>query len=222
MRRRLPINGMRFDLAPRARKRKVCSFSGFSVCEWLVLGVQVIAIPALGARSMKMKLAIALAVLFFASQAHADSGPAQIDDGIYIPAGSTVTSNTFYSESDEWIVDFSFAGGTGSAWGNGDEGFAGNLLFTTPVEDVTFSWVGEPFTATDNIGDDFITYDGPTGTTTFDGPGITEIRWTSGDLSAGGITSIDPASDSQSVPEPSSLLLSGIGLAALIGLKLKA
>jgi hypothetical protein len=174
---------------------------------------------------MKMKLAVALAVLFFAFQAHADSGPIEIDDGIYIPAGSTITSNTSAPMPQEpgllvYTVDFSFDGGTGDVSGNAIEGFAGGLVFTIPVEEVTFSWVGEPFTATDNLGDEFDTIfdtpEGPTGTTTFSGTGITEIGFTSGDLSAGGITSIDPIPDSQSVPEPSSLLLSVIGLAALL------
>jgi hypothetical protein len=178
---------------------------------------------------MKMKLAIAFAVLFFALQARADE--IQTSDGtMYIPDGSTVTSITSvlepYDQGYVYTIDFSFDGGTGVASGNGYVGYGGNLYFTQPVSDLMLDWVGFPMTITDNVGDDFYfdTFDGngqyDMGTAFFSGPGITSIFWASGADIQGGISSLDPTP--ADTPEPSALLLSAIGLTALIGLKLKA
>jgi hypothetical protein len=176
---------------------------------------------------MKVKLAVAFAVLLFASLAQAD----QIDTStgvITIPDGSTVTSVDFipFPHGEEWgntyLVDYSFLGGTGETEGNSLLGYDGTIDFTSPVSDLSFSWLGVTlFTASDNVGDSFLCdVSCLAGTEAFPGTGITEITWQAGD-EQGGISAMtftaDPA-DPPPVPEPSTLLLSGLGLAALIGL----
>jgi len=179
---------------------------------------------------MKVKLAVAFAVLLFATLARAD----QIDTStgpITIPSGSTVTAIDFIPipHGLEWgntsLVSYSFSDGTGESEGNSLLGYTGTIDFTTPVSDVSFAWLGVTlFTADDNVGDSYICDTICTsGTGAFPGTGITEITWQAGD-EVGGITSLaftldasDPP-DPPSVPEPSSLLLSCMGLAALLGL----
>ena len=177
---------------------------------------------------MKLKLAVAFAALLFASLANAD----QIDTStgvLTIPDSSTVTSVTFipYPHGLEWgntsQVDYSFLGGTGETEGNSLLGFTGMIDFTSPAADVSFAWLGVTlFTASDNAGDNFLCdVSCLAGTDTFPGSGITEITWQAGD-EQGGISSLtfiaDPP-DPPSVPEPSSLLLAGMGLAALIAMR---
>jgi hypothetical protein len=165
-------------------------------------------------RNVKMKLAIAFAVLMLATLARADSinTPTGI---LIIPDGSTVTSfgvapyDTPLLEEiygTPYFVDYSFADGTGETDGNALFNYGGTINFTVPVSSVTFSWV-------QGIIGDFgpTNPDGSSGVTTLTGS-ISQINWYAGDL-LGGITSM-----SYTVPEPSSLLLSGMGLAALIGL----
>jgi hypothetical protein len=177
---------------------------------------------------MKMKLAVALAVLFFANAVRADN--VDVDSvPVFIPDGSTITSvNTDYQQSAFGpliYVGYSFADGTGYALGNPGNGFGGEVNFTTPVSGLTFGWTGYQFLASDNAGDGYVepypigTY-GSINSEAFTGAGITQIIWSSTDT-PGGIASLTYTLDSagtSSVPEPSSLLLSGIGLAALIGL----
>jgi hypothetical protein len=173
---------------------------------------------------MKMKLAVALAVLFFVSQIHADTFSSG-NGNITIPDGSTITSETVIQDPDgpEWgnatLVNYSFADGTGTAEGNSQLGYWGTIDFSSPVSDVSFNFIdASVFIATDNVGDIFGSAEGQEeGTVSFPGPEITQINWQGGD-EVGGITSLDSTPDSQSVPEPSSLMLSGIGLAALIAL----
>ncbi|MFZ0886044.1 MAG: PEP-CTERM sorting domain-containing protein [Candidatus Acidiferrales bacterium] len=180
---------------------------------------------------MKTKLALAFAVLLFASLAHADQ--IVTSTGVEtIPDGSTVTSVTFipYPHGIEWgntsLVDYSFAGGTGDTVGNSLLGFDGTIDFSSPVDDLSFTWVGVTlFTASDNAGDSFLCDTGClSGSEAFSGSGITQITWQGGD-EQGGISSLtftaDPPDppDPPSVPEPSSLLLAGMGLAALIAMR---
>jgi hypothetical protein len=177
---------------------------------------------------MKAKLVAAFAALLCASLVHADQVPTSTG-WVTIPDGSTVTSITLipYPDGEMWgntsLVDYSFAGGTGYTTGNPLLGYNGTIDFSSPVSNVAFSWVAtDTFQAGDNVGDfwaDTSTENG-SGTQTFLGTDITQINWFGGD-EIGGITTLTYTvvpTDPPSVPEPSSLLLSGIGVAALIGL----
>ena len=163
---------------------------------------------------MRAKLAVAFAVLLFASVVRADQVSV---DGIplIIPDGSTVTSTSIGSTGSvppapTFTVDYSFADGTGFSEfiGGGGGGDTGEISFTNPVSSVEISFFGSEF----EVNGLFFNYNPgapPTDSATLVGP-ITYISWQTGDVLAG-ITSF-------TVPEPSSLLLSGMGLAALIGL----
>jgi|HubBroStandDraft_6_1064221.scaffolds.fasta_scaffold360790_2 hypothetical protein len=176
---------------------------------------------------MKLELVVALAVLFFASMAHADTIKSANGE-ITIPDGSTVTSVTVIPNPDGpfWgnvtLIDYSFADGTGDTEGNSLLGYWGTINFDSPVSDVSFDWFDSAsFEASDNVGDTYgAPCEGCSGVGSFPGTGVTQINWQAAD-EVGGITSLS-TQNSQSVPEPSSLPLSGIALAALIGLKLKA
>lgn len=176
---------------------------------------------------MKVKLAVAFAVLLFAGVAKADE--IQTPNGIvFTPDGSVVTSvQNVELFAPATIVSFTFADGTGLAEAEGAASAQGYIYFTIPVSDVSFVWNGDIFAATDNLNDSFNSYNASnpnynSGTATFAGPGITWIGWgTYSDLSPAGISSLTytlDTADPPSMPEPSSLLLSGMGLAAFIGL----
>lgn len=172
---------------------------------------------------MRAKLAVAFAVLMFAALARADDITTPTGN-LYIPDGSTVTAfgilpTTPLQEElfgDQYYVDYSFSDGTGVTEGNYLAAYAGAINFTEPVSSVTFDWLKDiDFAAGDNLGDSFTAPGNVfvgSGTETFQGTDITQIQWYGAGLNVG------IASMSYTVPEPSSLLLSGIGLAALIGL----
>ena len=170
---------------------------------------------------MKAKLVIAFTVLLLASVVRADQVNVNGVEMI-IPDGSAVTSvttNETPSGDLTYNVDYSFADGTGSTefeLHSGDLSTNGEIYFTNPVSNVEFSYFGNPFLVGDNVGDGFFAPEESTSYSgTFAGPGITSIGW-QGYSFVGGITSLSYTVDAN-VSEPSPLLLSGMGLAALIG-----
>jgi hypothetical protein len=183
---------------------------------------------------MKLKLAVAFAVLFFAGVVRADGVQAG-GIGLTIPDGSTVTAVSVFTDTsllppnDMGEVSYSFADGTGVVEGNSWYGYTGTIDFTTPVSNVTLDWFdAEHFEiVSDSAGDFFDNQEanaGNSGVLTLPGSGITQINWFAGN-EVGGVESISytlDGTDPPGVPEPSSLLLSVVGLAALISLKLNA
>jgi hypothetical protein len=173
---------------------------------------------------MRKQLVVAFAVLSFASLAHADGINV---DGAVIPNGSVVTSvqQMSFEGFPATLVSFSFADGTGWIENQYAFGSIGALDFTTPVSDLSLDWYGDFFLASDNVGDVYYESNednSPTGIAAFAGPGITSVQWGfSVNSGTAGIESVSytlDGTDPPSVPEPSALLLSGAGLAALISL----
>ena len=189
---------------------------------------------------MKIVLA-ALAVLLFASLAQADTlslynpnDPAELVSVLAIPDGSTITSETFIpgdSAIGIWIVDYSFADGTGFAKGDTNDDVFGAITFTLPVSSVTFGWLGDIFGVEATDGESFAAcfnfYQGcgiNSGVQTFTGNDITGLTWSGYDPGYGGISSLAYTSDPVGAPEPSTytMLIAGIfGLLALFGLARK-
>jgi PEP-CTERM motif len=161
---------------------------------------------------MKLKLALAFALLLAASVARADSvsttyGP------VYIPDGSVVTS-IVYSDID-WLqatVSFSFSDGIGVVENQQMFGMVGWIDFTTPVSNLSFNWYGPNF---DDLG-----YDAPdSGTMSFAGP-LSYLGWASDNYGSGsGIDSmtymLDATDPPASVPEPPTVAMLLLGLAAI-------
>jgi hypothetical protein len=164
---------------------------------------------------MKVRLAAAFAVVLFATLARADSintptGTLIIPDGSTVTAFGLLPTTPLLEEiyGDQYFVDYNFADGTGFTEGNFLANYAGTIDFSTPVTDLTYSWV------CGTICSDIFAASNSSGVTTVEGP-ISQITWYGGDLEAG-ITSMSYAVDAA---DPSSLLLSGMGLIALIGLR---
>jgi hypothetical protein len=183
-----------------------------------------------------MKIAlVALAVLLFASLAQADTLSLYIPDDptvlvsvLAIPDGSTITSETFIppggSATGLWIVDYSFADGTGFAQGDTNDEAFGAIFFTIPVSSVTFGWLGDIFAVEATDGESFGAcsnfYQGcgiNSGAQTFTGNDITGLTWAGNDPGYGGISSLAYTTEPVKAPEPSLFLLSGLGLTALLG-----
>ena len=171
-------------------------------------------------RNMKMKLAVGFAILLFSTLARADQvqtgvGPVFIPDGGVVTSDQQVPGEIPYT----YIVDFTFADGSGSALTEGIDS-TGTINFTTPVADLSFSGIGV-FWLTDNLGDSFVCEDldnADCDSGSFAGPGITSVGWQAvgagSEIESMNYTLNGPAA----MPESSSLLLLGTGLATLIGL----
>jgi hypothetical protein len=192
---------------------------------------------------MKIVLA-ALAVLLFASLAQADTlslynpnDPAEPVSVLAIPDGSTITSETFIPPGDSaigiWIVDYSFADGTGFAKGDTNDDVFGAITFTLPVSSVTFGWFGGNVFQVEAAGGGSFqscvnSEDGcgiGSGVETLIGPAITGLTWAGYDPGYGGISSLAYNSDPIGAPEPSTyaMTIAGIfGLLALFGLARKS
>jgi hypothetical protein len=182
---------------------------------------------------MKIKLVVAFVVLLFASLAQADtlllyepSDPTVLVSVIAIPDGSAITSESFIPPGGSaiglWIVDYSFADGTGFAQGDTNDDVFGAITFTLPVSSVTFGWLGDIFAVEASDGESFAAcpnfYQGcgiNSGVQTFAGNDITGLTWAGNDPGYGGISSLAYTLKPVNALEPSSLLLSAIGIAAL-------
>jgi len=166
---------------------------------------------------MKFKLAVAFAVLSFASVVHADD---VFYDGSWwiVPSGSTLlgVTNSTNIAGPYSTLEYSFADGIGYEVSSSYFGYSGAVDFTISVTDLTFGWDGggDPFfSASDNAGDSFYDAIDQSGSETFTGTDISQVLW-SGPL-FGGITSLTYTED---VVEPSTLPLLGLGLIALVAL----
>jgi hypothetical protein len=182
---------------------------------------------------MKMKLAVAFAVLLFATLARADSTPIIVD----VTATSCTQCGVFPGPAISLVATFTVEQETGTFFDPSEDGlfftgtadeiismagtFNGSPITIGTGPDGTASWLVEDPSGGFQIGSVYFSSASGNSSlfvsdwnlldTTLNGVGYTEaILW----------SAVDPGPVGAS--EPSSLLLSGIGLAALIGLKLKA
>jgi hypothetical protein len=178
-----------------------------------------------------MKIAAAIAFLFFASLAQADT--VTVNGAVVtIPEGSSVTSIDYIPPNANngdpiVIVDFSFADGYGTAANeSGYDSFPGlgNITFTVPVSNLTFTWDGVYYfeagvaSGSNQIGsfvyDPESNFGLASGVATFYGPDITSMQWDGFD-GAGGITSMSYVEDTV---EPGTFVLLAAGLLSLAGM----
>lgn len=189
----------------------------------------------------KLKFAIAFAVLFFATLAHADT-LTTVNGTIIYPDGSVITSETIVVPTSSngfrgfTAIGFQFQGGYGSALVDESDGVGdvGSITFTEAVSDLLVGWeagYGIYMNFHDTGGELESVLAGPcqsypvsacTGTVGFAGPETFGITWDTEQAGFnvagfGGISSLTFTP----VPEPSSLLLLGLGLTSLIGLSRK-
>jgi PEP-CTERM motif len=175
-------------------------------------------------------IALIGALALLAGQARADSVSTEFGP-LYYPSGATLTSLDLllnYAEPVEQL-DYTFADGTGYTVAPSADGNLGDILFSTPITSITFSYVwsdddGYPFDVTFNfVGAQSETFSdyaaSDTDAFTFNGD-VTSLQWIGGlaDEGTGGITSLSYTLDGPPVatPEPSTWLLLALGL-ALVG-----
>jgi hypothetical protein len=170
-----------------------------------------------------MKIALAaLAVLLPATAVLADSVTSPNADAVLIiPDGSTITSeyllpDLFGGPGVGLGVNFTIPDGTGTAEGLLDQGDEGEITFAMPVVDLTITWTTtDPGSISTNAGGEGSF--GPATETFFLSGPVTNISWLNFE-GYSGIESLSYTVDPVNAPEPSAFLLSGLGLAALIGL----
>jgi PEP-CTERM motif len=144
---------------------------------------------------------------------------------LIVPDGSLITAMFFTppggSLSGFYTIDFQFQNGYGYARGDYNDGDNGVITFTNPVSNLSVNWeaTGSEFSmfAATNPGGSLYRCDPlpcPT-QASFPGPGITSLSWQN-DKGFSGIDSLTYTVTAS--PEPSSLLLLGSGLMALVGL----
>lgn len=158
---------------------------------------------------MKAALAI-LAFTLLADPLKAESITVGSIETFTIPDGSTVTSIQVVPSLRSGIsydarINFSFADGTGTVFGDYVYGLVGQIDFTVPVSSLTYTYSFTSFAfAIDGIECGFGCPH--SGTTTVNGP-ISSISWSTLD-EWGGIDSMSYVV----TPEPSSLALLAVGL----------
>jgi hypothetical protein len=164
--------------------------------------MQVIAVPVKEAQRMKMKLVVALAVLLLGSVAKADG--TNIVENLTVDGGAasfTIDQADNLNPGGEYEVFYGVPGTYNGAPATFDA-YYWVLGIPGGEDDELYVWDPDVSTAG---------YD----TVTSFGDGF--VIQTIGPLGDGNLFITDPGS-STAAPEPSSLLLSGMGLAALIGL----
>lgn len=184
---------------------------------------------------MALKLLAALAAFaLFVCPAKADVYESAYGP-LYYPDGATVTSVRVVNLGGQFNeqLNYSFADGTGVTDDPVVDSDVGSISFSIPVTAVTFGFTSdsEPFNVTfyGPNGAPFETFSDPgPGTGAFSGAesltfstDVTRIFWIlgTGDIGFGGITSLGYTEAPVSAPEPSSILLVGMGIVALLGLK---
>jgi hypothetical protein len=100
-------------------------------------------ILAFGVRAMKLKLAVAFAVLLFTTATQADS---VTDDGdvLIIPTDSTIASEydaSVFGMPSGLVASFTLNDGSGTAEGQFMQGDGGEILFSEPVLNLTLTWI---------------------------------------------------------------------------------
>jgi hypothetical protein len=190
---------------------------------------------------MNIGMAAAMALLFFASVARADS---QTDPNgtLFFPDGSVITSDTYVASTSSnsydgyTAISFTFPGGTGSALNEiaSGAGESGTISFSQPVYGLLVGWQGDIYMNFNDLGSEVESvcdgtvvspgacgygYPNPgitSGSVMVSGP-VSEITW---DTLTGGAAGISSLSDPVEVAEPplGSLVLLGLALVGLIGL----
>jgi hypothetical protein len=185
-----------------------------------------------------MKLAIACAVLFFATLVHADT-LTTVNGTIVYPNGSVITSETIVVPTSSngfegyTEIEFQFQDGSGFALSDPADarGEFGSIAFTAPVSNLSVNWEAQygiymNFTDAGSELESILagpceTYPVTTcsGTVGFPGPGTFGMTWDTSQASFGFAGFGGPSSLTFTpVPEPSGLLLPGAGLLGLVGL----